>query len=121
MPKAILELEMPESCRACKLNKWDVWEHHRYVSINVLVCAALGEECSDKGRRSDCPLKLAEGKENGCEYCNTEHNKFLTDDVFMATTNSYGDKNRVITSRHGLQYKTIRYCPMCGRRLEVEP
>ena len=23
----------------------------------LLVCAALGEECSDEGRRSDCPLK----------------------------------------------------------------
>jgi hypothetical protein len=76
MPKAILELEMPESCRKCKLNKWDVWEHHRYVSINVLVCAALGEECSDKGRRSDCPLKLVEGKDEQtnvkCKYCNSE-------------------------------------------------
>lgn len=55
--------------------------------------------------------------EQGCEYCNTEYNKFLTDDVYMATTNSYGDKNRVITSRDGVQYKTIRYCPMCGRKL----
>ena len=60
MPKAILELEMPESCNGCKLNKWDVWEHHKYVSINVLACAALGKECSGKGRRSDCPLKLAD-------------------------------------------------------------
>ena len=60
MPKAILELEMPESCRKCKLNKWDVWEYHRYVSTNVLVCAALGEECSDEGRRPDCPLKPVE-------------------------------------------------------------
>jgi hypothetical protein len=66
-------------------------------------------------------LRNEHGRVRGCEYCNTEHNKFLTDDVFMATTNSYGDKNRVITSRDGLQYKTIHYCPMCGRRLEVEP
>ena len=66
MAKVILEFpEMPESCRGCKLSKWDVWEHHRYVSVNVLICAALGEECSDKGRRSDCPLKLVEDKEGG--------------------------------------------------------
>ena len=70
MPKAILELEMPESCRKCKLNKWDVWEHHRYVSINVLVCAVLGEECSDEGRRPDCPLKLADEHCRNAEWVN---------------------------------------------------
>jgi hypothetical protein len=105
MPKAILELpEMPESCWKCKLNKWDVWEHYRYVSINVLVCAALGEECSDKGRHKDCPLKLVEG----CEYCNTEPEIIYRKDWTIFTKG----EDKVVD---------INYCPMCGRRLEVEP
>jgi len=64
MPKAILELpEMPESCRSCKLSKWETWEYVIFPWTNVLVCSALGEECSVEGRRPDCPLKLVEGKE----------------------------------------------------------
>ena len=63
MPKAILELpEMPESCRECKLSKWETWEYNIDTWTNVLVCAALGEECSDEGRRPDCPLKLVRGR-----------------------------------------------------------
>ncbi|MGE5631414.1 MAG: hypothetical protein ACM3TR_09995 [Caulobacteraceae bacterium] len=120
MPKAILGLEMPESCLNCPCIAIDAWGKPkcRIIHSNNGLADAFSS-----GRRTDCPLKMVEGKEDErrCEYCNTEHNKFLTDDVFMATINSYGDKNRVITSRHGLQYKTIRYCPMCGRRLEVEP
>jgi len=64
MPKTILELpKMPESCRKCKLSKWETWEYDIDTWTNVLVCTALGEECSDEGRRPDCPLKLVEGKD----------------------------------------------------------
>jgi hypothetical protein len=67
MPKAILELpKMPESCRKCKLSKWETWRAWEYdidTWTNVLVCTALGEECSDEGRRTDCPLKPVEDKE----------------------------------------------------------
>ena len=59
MPKAILELpEMPKSCRSCKLSKWETWEYDIDTWTNVLVCSALSKECSDEGRRPDCPLKL---------------------------------------------------------------
>ena len=65
MVKAVLELpELPEGCRECKLSKWETWEYAIDIWTNVLVCAALGEECSDEGRRSDCPLKLVEDKED---------------------------------------------------------
>jgi len=65
MVKAVLELpELPEGCRECKLSKWETWEYDIDIWTNVLVCAALGEECSDEGRRSDCPLKLVEDKED---------------------------------------------------------
>jgi hypothetical protein len=59
MPKAILELEMPEGCRGgCPFYKvcdiCDIlssWNHHMPVYT------------PSKGRRKDCPLKLVEGKE----------------------------------------------------------
>ena len=43
--------------------QWETWEYDIDTWTNVLVCAALGEECSDEGRRTDCPLKLVEDKE----------------------------------------------------------
>jgi hypothetical protein len=59
MAKAILELEMPESCWKCK-----------YCTI-FDVCSILSKRgksdtyaiVPDKGRRPDCPLKLVENKE----------------------------------------------------------
>jgi hypothetical protein len=59
-------------------------------------------------------------RSKGCRYCNTTQNRYLTDDVYMATINSYGDKQRVLTSNNGMQYKTLGFCPSCGKRLEVE-
>ena len=58
MPKAILELEMPQSCRGgCPFYKvcdiCDIlssWNHHMPVYT------------PSKGRRKDCPLKLVEGR-----------------------------------------------------------
>ena len=99
MPKAILELEMPESCNGCKLNKWDVWEHHKYVSINVLACAALGKECSGKGRRSDCPLKLVD-----VDALEKQKPKKI---VLMENTNKF--KNP-----YG-HHPVYGHCPVCGR------
>jgi len=56
MPKAILELEMPENCSKCPCLT---------LKMNFTPkCGVLGEEVSFKfGRRPDCPLKLVEGKE----------------------------------------------------------
>jgi hypothetical protein len=56
MPKAILELEMPESCETCPIKRY---LHYGWVEY---ICGITGEEIANKGRRSDCPLKLVEGK-----------------------------------------------------------
>ena len=69
MAKAILELEMPESCRACKLGHYD-------ELYGLTHCDILRECMPYAGRRSDCPLKLVEGKDEQtnvkCRYCNSE-------------------------------------------------
>ena len=57
MPKAILELEMPESCETCPIN---IYLHYGWIEY---ICGITGEEIANKGRHSDCPLKLVEGKE----------------------------------------------------------
>lgn len=57
MPKAILELEMPVSCETCPIKRYF---HYGWVEY---ICVITGEEITNKGRRSDCPLKLVEGKE----------------------------------------------------------
>lgn len=70
MPKAILELEMPESCETCPIKRY---LHYGWVEY---ICGITGEEIANKGRRSDCPLKLVEGNDEQtnvkCRYCNSE-------------------------------------------------
>ena len=61
MPKAILELEMPESCATCPIRFLPV----RY-GVDYMVCGITGKGCPNppyEKRRDDCPLKLVEGKE----------------------------------------------------------
>jgi archaellum component FlaC len=67
MPKAILELEMPESCWQCPCIQ-DRIEDYSW-------CGVIGGDCPDppyEKRRDDCPLKLVEKKE--------VNNMRLTDD-----------------------------------------
>jgi len=58
MPKAILELEMPESCWQCPCIQ-DRTETYRW-------CGAVGGDCPNppyEKRRDNCPLKPVEDKE----------------------------------------------------------
>ena len=104
MAKAILELEMPESCWQCPCIQ-DRTETYRW-------CGAVGGDCPNppyEKRRDDCPLKLVERCEwilidddNGlwqCSKCGAEW-------VLEAGTPADNEMN---------------YCPACGKRLEVEP
>ena len=65
MPKAILELEMPESCAECMFKEC----LSRTTSVEVSRCIILhkmhvpGSYCPAEGRRANCPLKLVEDKE----------------------------------------------------------
>jgi hypothetical protein len=65
MPKAILELEMPESCTECMFKEC----LNRTTSVEVSRCIILhkmhvpGSYCPAEGRQADCPLKLVEDKE----------------------------------------------------------
>ena len=112
MPKAILELEMPESCRKCKLSKWETWEYDIDTWTNVLVCAALGEECSDKGRRSDCPLKLVD----------TDMLEKQKPKKVIETPDKYKYGYCPVCGRIYWDKCHIgNYCDQCGQRLEVEP
>jgi len=54
MPKAILEIEMPESCWQCELYST------AHNCCNVIVILGHYAICPSKGRRPDCPLKLVE-------------------------------------------------------------
>ena len=65
MPKAILELEMPESCTECMFKEC----LNRTTSVEVSRCIILhkmhvpGSYCPAEGRQADCPLKPVEDKE----------------------------------------------------------
>lgn len=56
MPKVILELEMPESCKECKLGHYD-------ELYGLTHCDILRECMPYEGRHKACPLKLMEGKD----------------------------------------------------------
>ncbi len=47
MAKAILELEMPESCWKCPLI---------HGELSMKWCGYSGKDCLKNGRRLDCPL-----------------------------------------------------------------
>ena len=64
MPKAILELEMPVSCETCPIKRYF---HYGWVEY---ICVITGEEIANKGRRSDCPLKLADEHCRNAEWVN---------------------------------------------------
>ena len=50
MPKAILELEMPESCKQCKLGHYD-------ELYDITHCDILRECMPYEGRHPDCPIE----------------------------------------------------------------
>ena len=52
MAKAILELEMPESCWKCPCS----WR----MKNDVMICEVIMHYCPEEGRRPDCPLKVNE-------------------------------------------------------------
>ena len=60
MPKAILELEMPESCTECIFKSTDVWGIRcRLIHIKNDKYSGMAEGYVYE-RRTDCPLKLVE-------------------------------------------------------------
>jgi hypothetical protein len=60
MPKAILELpEMPRSCQKCPLTYYLDYSERNYPWEDC-ACIITGKGIADKGRRSDCPLKLVD-------------------------------------------------------------
>jgi hypothetical protein len=75
MAKAILELEMPRNCKNCPLKYYLDYSERNYPWEDY-VCTIIGKGIADKGRRSDCPLKPVEGKDEQtnvkCRYCNSE-------------------------------------------------
>ena len=58
MAKAILELEMPESCWDCPLQAISTEKKIRYCTVTNYVTEHYGTK-----RRENCPLKMVEGKE----------------------------------------------------------
>ncbi len=63
MPKAILELEMPESCKQCKLGHYD-------ELYGITHCDILRECMPYEGRHKACPLKLADEHCRNAEWVN---------------------------------------------------
>ena len=53
---------MPQSCRECPLKHYLDYSERNYPWEDY-VCTIIGKGIADKGRRSDCPLKLVEDVE----------------------------------------------------------
>jgi len=63
MPKAILELEMPESCSKCPCSSYGYEASDFSCDALLMLKKQKDIRCPEEGRRPDCPLKLVEGKE----------------------------------------------------------
>ena len=119
MPKAILELEMPRNCKNCPLKYYLDYSERNYPWEDY-VCTITGKGIADKGRRSDCPLKLVvRGKwklygnddDSGMSYWCTVCNFQLSEDLFYS-----GYKNG-----RWVENGVFKYCPNCGAKMEAEP
>ena len=115
MPKAILELEMPESC----------WQYELYSTAhnccNVIVIVGHYAICPSKGRRPDCPLKLVEDKE--------KHGKWVLhgndDDLGMTyycSVCGFGLDEDLFYSGYKdgkwIRNHVFKHCPNCGTKMD---
>jgi hypothetical protein len=116
MPKAILELEMPESCKQCKLGHYD-------ELYDITHCDILRECMPYEGRHPDCPLLIMKkwNGEGDCKYCKDPS-------AFLAICQHYETRIFISVSGSYLQIfdedypgfcdnHKINFCPMCGRKL----
>ena len=63
-------------------------------------------------------------RENGCQYCTTGESLNGYDDVGSFAIHPKGKKHYLEVAYNDDFYNCavyINFCPMCGRRLEVEP
>lgn len=62
-------------------------------------------------------LRSEAERSRGCEYCAKSDKVYLTRDIYTVI----GNEGPYISSDEGYTCAEIKYCPMCGKRLEVEP
>lgn len=93
-------------------------EWKRQADIHRLAIAALREQ--DNRIESDTVKVVENDQFNSCEYCNGSGKHFLVDDdIPFGSYNSIrldGDK-AFLDDADGFSIR-IKFCPMCGRRLE---
>jgi hypothetical protein len=117
MAKAILELEMPESCWQCPCIQ-DRAETYSW-------CGAVGGDCPNppyEKRRDDCPLKLVDV--DALER--KEPKKVVSMETTNKFKNPYGHHPAyghcpVCGRIYWAKCHVGNYCDNCGQRLEVEP
>lgn len=119
MAKAILELEMPESCKVCPCCQ---------ITANYSICYVYMDWCPEEGRRPDCPLKLVEGKDEQtnvkCKYCNSENVEIIArgTESILYKCKACKEAQALVLDRQGntvLQKRlTSLFCRSC-RRINV--
>lgn len=56
--KAVLEIDMPDSCNSCVLHKeTEYWGNGKSVSYCYPLRWRDDDTCPNNGKRTDCPLK----------------------------------------------------------------
>jgi len=100
MAKAILVLQMPESCWQCELYST------AHNCCNVIVIVGHYAICPSKGRRPDCPLKLV--KENAIAAWNSRTGN---DIVVRGEWKLYGNDDDL-----GMSY----WCSACNFQLSED-
>ena len=116
MAKAILELEMPESCRECPLQAISTEKKIRYCTVIRYTTDYYGTK-----RRDDCPLKPVEDKE--------KHGKWVLhgndDDLGMTyycSVCGFGLDEDLFYSGYKdgkwIRNHVFKHCPNCGTKMD---
>ena len=67
-------------------------------------------------------LREKQERDKGCEYCSDHEDLAFGHDSLKRVGSIYIDKNLLVADLYSESMAVaVCYCPMCGKRLEVEP
>lgn len=65
MPKVMIEMEMPKSCRECRFCRYDDKYEEFYCYANYLIPSDVTESVYEHIRRTQCPLHEVKDEKGG--------------------------------------------------------
>lgn len=102
MPKAILELEMPENCEECPCSSYD-YEASDFFCDALFLKNQKDVRCLEEGRRPDCPLKLV----NIEKLAELEHEQWMSWAKTLMETENISESRKQRWKKYMVSYDAL--------------